>query len=337
MSEDSRRNSAVNVAAFLKVYHAHLQDLPLSTARRMYKGGVRSGEPMRTRIQAQEMLSKVPPSQRAGVNPQSATTHTQDYLGGKDASHVKAHSNGGSNDPYNIKWEDQGANRARGSRDMTLQEQAQLGMKWHVDNLTGAVKAGTKATPMGIAIGAATAAPFSLLTNALRVVRDEISPGQAAMATAKDTAMGGAVGGVSAFTITTVATACPPVALALTAASPLLLTVGVVGMVYEFFTILKDHQAEVEAYYESLTRQELANLQTIEAELVDQHQKNLDFLCNAEAIDQHLNSRSPEPGVAGALKRYQESRAIAASLGTLPEKNSQQLPRNSQKFLRLGH
>ncbi|MDD1422584.1 hypothetical protein MEO40_26455, partial [Dolichospermum sp. ST_sed1] len=55
MSDDSQRNSAVR-AATTNIHHVNLQDLPLSTARRLYKGGVRQGEPIRTRIQAQEMF-----------------------------------------------------------------------------------------------------------------------------------------------------------------------------------------------------------------------------------------------------------------------------------------
>jgi hypothetical protein len=59
MSDDSQRNSAVNVAATTNIHHVNLQDLPFSTARRLYKGGVRPGEPIRTRIQAQEKLKQL--------------------------------------------------------------------------------------------------------------------------------------------------------------------------------------------------------------------------------------------------------------------------------------
>ena len=72
MSDDSQRNSAVNSAATTNIHHVNLQDLPLSTARRLYKGGVRPGEPIRTRIQAQEMLDKIPhPAPEEPINPVS--------------------------------------------------------------------------------------------------------------------------------------------------------------------------------------------------------------------------------------------------------------------------
>jgi hypothetical protein len=93
MSDDLKRNSAFNAAANIKVQHAQLQDLSLSAARsRLYKGGIRPGEPIRTRVQAQEMLEKIPPSQRAGIDDKSAASNTEKYLDGKHASHIEPHS-----------------------------------------------------------------------------------------------------------------------------------------------------------------------------------------------------------------------------------------------------
>ncbi|WP_233455516.1 MULTISPECIES: hypothetical protein [Nostocales] len=100
----------------------------------------------------------------------------------------------------------------------------------------------------------------SPLTHGLRVVRGEISAQEAATATLKDTVMGGAVGGVTAFTTATLAAACPPIAIALTTVAPLLAVVGAGGMAVEFFRILDDHKQAVKTYYESLTRQELGRL-----------------------------------------------------------------------------
>lgn len=330
MSNDSEHNSAVNAAATSKVYHAKFQDLSASATRKFYRGGVRRVEASRSYAQAQEMFNKVPPSQRAGANAKDAARNMRDYLSDKDASHVKPHSKGGSNDPSNIKWENAKNNRARGNKDMSWQEQANLGAKWHIDNLTGALKAGVKATPMGAAIGAVTTAPFSILTNGLRVVRGEISEGEAVLETLKDTGKGGVVGAASAFTITTVASACPPIAMALSAVSPALLAVGGAGMVYEFFHILESHKQAVKNYYDSLTKEELKRLQEIEDELTYQHQKNLDFLAEADAINKQIKNRPCEPGIEGAMKRYLESVNIAKSLGAMPN-NSKHLPGNSQQ------
>jgi hypothetical protein len=315
MSDEQERNSAFNAAANINVQHTQLQDLSLSAARRLYKGGIRSGDPIRTRVQAQEMLDKIPPSQRAGIDGKSADVNTQKYLSDKHASHIKPHSKGGSNDPKNIKWENAKDNLARGDKPMTSQEQIRLDAKRHFDNLTGAVKAGVKAAPLGAAIGVATTAPFSLLTNALRVIRGEISAQEAAIETLKDTVKGGTVGGVTAFVTTTVAAACPPIAIALTAAAPVLAVVGTAGMVYEFFKILDDHKQTVKIYYESLTQQELERLQAIENELIYEHQKNLEFLVEAQVINQEITNRPIAPGIEGAMQRLRESVAIAQSLG----------------------
>jgi hypothetical protein len=328
MSDDSHPNSAVNAAATTNIHHANLQDLPLSAARRLYKGGIRPGEPTRTRVQAQEMLEKIPPSQRAGVDGKSAASNAEQYLSDKHASHIKPHSKGGSNNPNNIKWENAKDNITRGDKTMSWQEQMRLNAKLQFDNLAGAVKAGFQAAPLGAAVGAVTAAPFSLLTNALRVVRGEISAQEATTATLKDTVMGGAVGGATAFVTTAVVAACPPIAIALTIVAPALAVVGAAGMVYEFFKILDDHKQDVRVYFESLTQQELANLQAIENELIYEHQKNLEFLSEAEAINQEITNRPIAPGIEGAMQRLRESVAIAQSLG-LTSADSKLLP-NSQ-------
>ena len=121
MSDNSHPNSAVNAAATTNIHHANLQDLPLSAARRLYKGGIRPGEPTRTRVQAQEMLEKIPPSQRAGVDGKSAASNAEQYLSDKHASHIKPHSKGGSNNPNNIKWENAKDNITRGDKTMSWQ------------------------------------------------------------------------------------------------------------------------------------------------------------------------------------------------------------------------
>lgn len=315
MSNDSERNSALNAAATTSVEHIQLQDLPVNVMRRLHKGGVRSGEPLRTRVEAQEILNKIPPSQRTGIDSTSAGQNAQKYLSDKHASHIKPHNKGGSNQPKNIKWENAKDNIARGDKPMSRQEQMRLDAKWHFDNLAGGVKAGIKAAPLGAAIGVATTAPFSMLTNALRVIRGEISSQQAVIETIKDTALGGTVGGAAAFTVTTVATMCPPIAIALTAVSPALAVVGTAGMVYEFFNILDEHKQAVKAYYESLTQQELGRLQEIENELIYEHKKNLEFLAEAKSANEQISNRPILLGIEGAVKRYQESVAIAQSLG----------------------
>jgi hypothetical protein len=71
----------------------------------------------------------------------------------------------------------------------------------------------------------------------------------------------------------------------------------------------------VKIYYESLTQQELERLQAIENELIYEHQKNLDFLSESEAINQEITNRPIAPGIEAAMQRLRESVAIAKSLG----------------------
>jgi hypothetical protein len=323
MSDDSQRNSAINAAVSTQVHHAQLSDIKQYTPEKLghlERGGIRNGAG-RGEAQAQQMLDKIPPSQRAGVDGQSAASKVKEYLADKDASHVTPHSKGGSSHPDNIKWENKAANRARGDHQMTRQEQMRIDAKVRVDNLTGALKSGLEAAPRGAVIGAVTTAPFSMLRNALRVVRGEISAQDAAMETVKETAIGGGVGAATAFTATAVATACPPVALALTAVSPVLLAVGGAGMIYEFFKILDDHKKQTKEYYESLTQRDLNYLKEVENELLYEHTKNLEFLDNAQVLNTEISNRPIETGVEGALKRYFESAAIAKSLGASPVGN----------------
>jgi hypothetical protein len=184
MSDESQPNSIFNVIADLNVHHATLEDLKLHAPDKLshlQRGGIRDGVG-RNEVQTQQMLDKIPPADRSGVDAQSAAEKVREYLAEKDASHIEPHSKGGSAHPDNIKWEDRSANRARGDRDMTPQEQFQLDFTAQIENLAGAVKAGLKAAPKGAIIAAATTLPFAMLRNALRVVRGEMSAQDAMVA-----------------------------------------------------------------------------------------------------------------------------------------------------------
>jgi hypothetical protein len=320
MSDESKRNSIFNVIADLKVHHATLDDLTLHAPDKLshlQRGGIRDGMG-RNEAQTQQMLDKIPPADRSGADARSSAENVREYLTEKDASHLEPHSKGGSGHPDNIKWEDRSTNRARGDRDMTPQKQIGLDIKAQVDNFAGALKAGLEAAPKGAAIGAVTTAPFSMLRNALRVVRGEISAQEAVQQTLKETAIGGGIGGATALTVTTVATACHPVALALTAINPALLIAGGAGMVYEFFKILDNHKQQTKEYYENATQQELNHLRKIEDELIYEHTKNKEFLAESQSLYDLIANRPIESGIEGALKRYLESAAIAKSLGGTP-------------------
>ena len=334
MSEDSNLNSGFNAAANSHVHHVTLEDIAQFTPEKVnhiYRGGIRQGAG-RTDAQAQQMVDKIPASQRAGVDGQSAAVRNKEYLSNKDASHINPHSKGGSAHPDNMKWEDRIPNRARGDKTMTPKEQRAIDAKANLDNLSGAMQRGMEAGLKGVVIGAVTTLPFSFLRNALRVSRGEITSQEAAMETGKETLMGGAVGGVTAFTVTAVASAFPPIAIFLTAVSPALLVVGGAGMVYEFFKILEDHKQEVRDYYNSLTEQQLSYLQQVEDEMIYEHKKNLRFLDEQRALSEEITNRPRRAGIEGAFERLQQSIAIAESMG-LSGKDSKLLGVSTQRYL----
>lgn len=165
MSDTSARNSAFNTAANVRVHHARLHDIKNYTPEKLnhlLRGGIRKGVG-RTGAEAQQMLDKIPASQRAGIDGRSAAAKAKKYLTDKDASHITPHNKGGESNPNNIKWENKAANRARGDQPMTQKEQMRLDIKAQFDNLTGALKAGIEAAPKGAIIGAVTTAPYSIL------------------------------------------------------------------------------------------------------------------------------------------------------------------------------
>lgn len=320
MSDDTSYSAAINTTATTKVYHARLKDIRKYTPEKLQhlqRGGIRSG-PGRTDTQSQQILDEIPASQRAGTDSQTAASKVKGYLANKDASHITPHSNNGSSGIDNIKWENKVANRARGDKPMTSYEQVNLDVKAQFDNLTGAVKMGIDAVPKGAAIGAVTTAPLSMLKNALRVIRGEISAQEAALDTVKETAVGGGVGAATALAVTTVASACPPVAIALTAISPALLVAGGASLVYSFFKVLGNHDKQVKAYYKALTQQEIQKLNAIDAQLAHEHERNLEFLANAKVVSEIITNRPQLPEVDMAFARLCESISIANSIGSTP-------------------
>jgi hypothetical protein len=69
-SETSQHNAAILAAASTRVHHATLDDIQQYTPEKLghlRRGGIRSG-PSRSDIDTQQMLDKVPPAQRAGVD-----------------------------------------------------------------------------------------------------------------------------------------------------------------------------------------------------------------------------------------------------------------------------
>ena len=116
MSKNSERNSAINAAHNCKIYHAQLEDIAKFIPEKinhLKRGGIRQGA-SRTQTETQQMLEKIPPSQRAGINGETAAKNAKEYLSDKDASHITSYNRGGSSQPDNIQWENKSINRARG-------------------------------------------------------------------------------------------------------------------------------------------------------------------------------------------------------------------------------
>lgn len=334
MSEDSNRNSGFNAAANSHVHHVTLEDIAQFTPEKVnhiYRGGIRQGAG-RTDAQAQQMVDKIPASQRAGVDGQSAAVRNKEYLSNKDASHINPHSKGGSSHPDNMKWEDRVPNRARGDKPMTPKEQRAIDAKANLDNLSGAMQRGMEAGLKGAVIGAVTTLPFSFLRNALRVSRGEITSDEAALEIAKDTGLGSTIGGVTAFSVTYLASAFPPVAIALSAISPALWVAGGVGMISELVGILEHNKHQVRAYYDNLTIQQLENLRREEEHLNYEHNESIRSSQNSA---KRITDRPRKSGVQASLERLQETLEIARSLG-VTGKDSELFANIENRYLLSG-
>lgn len=235
--------------AALKVHHAQLSDIEKYAPEKLahlQRGGIREGAG-RIEAQAQKMLEQIPSSERAGVDGQSAAVKVKDYLQDKDVSHIIPHSKGGSNHVDNIKWENQSANRARGNQQMTYHDEIMLDVQAQFDNLTGALKTGLEAVPRGAAIGAIFTAPSSILRNSLACERGEISTSDAVVKAVAETAVGAGQMAATAFVVASVAAACPPVAVAIAVAAPVLWAASCASAALGLFNIVDDHNQKIES------------------------------------------------------------------------------------------
>ena len=314
MSDDSQQNSIFETIAIAaaeasrQIHHVNLDDVKRYIPEKLNhlkRGGIRSGEG-RNDVQMEQLIEKIPPSQRAGTDGQSAASKFKEYLSDKDASHVEPHSQGGSSHPDNIKWENQSANRSRGSQSMTAKEQVRIDAKFHIDNLTGALQSGLSAAPKGAVVGAVSTVPLSVLRNGLRVARGEMSSQEAAIETGKEVVVGAGMGAATAFTVVAVCAACPPVAAVLAVASPFLgEATGAMSMGHELYTIIDEHHNQKQEYYEAPAGLNFKSLKAIENEVSQEqaemriqefhscHQKN--------RIHTHNLDRTPTCGMCGIV------------------------------------
>jgi hypothetical protein len=104
----------------IKIKPMSWDDLPAALKERFQKGGMRGGL-SRGDAEAKALFGKVPSSVR--IQGEAAV---QEYLEGKDFSHVVSHDNGGSFKATNMEFEPASANRARGGKNMARKERANL-------------------------------------------------------------------------------------------------------------------------------------------------------------------------------------------------------------------
>ena len=313
MSDDSQQNSIFETIAIAaaeasrQIHHVNLDDVKQYIPKKLNhlkKGGIRNG-PVRNDAQAQQMIEKIPPSQRAGTDGQSAASKFKEYLSDKDASHVEPHSQGGSSHPDNIKWENKSANRSRGSQPMTSKEQIRIDAKFHIDNLTGALQSGLSAAPKGAVVGAVSTVPLSVLRNGLRVARGEMSSQEAAIETGKEVVVGAGMGAATAFTVVAVCAACPPVAAVLAVASPFLGVTGAMSMGHELYTIIDEHHNQKQKYYAVPAGLNSELLKVIENEVSQEQSEMRIQECHSchqkNRIHAHNLDRTPVCGMCGIV------------------------------------
>ncbi|HIK24381.1 MAG: hypothetical protein P3X23_011550 [Thermosynechococcus sp. Uc] len=252
--------SALKAAAEVEIHPAKLGDITQYAPNKvgqLYRGRIGSSS-SGTVFEAQQMLEKIPPSQRAGATLEAAAANApRAYLEGKKANHIVPYSKKGSAPSNNLEWESSALNRARGAQAMSQQEQMQLTSQARVENLKGALNAGLEAAPKGAMIGAGATLFLSVLRNGLALARSEMNVAEAVVKTTQETALGGGIGGASAFTVAALAAVFPPVASALSVLSPVLLAAGGGMMVYEVFRIFSEHREKVREAAENLKPQAL--------------------------------------------------------------------------------
>ena len=313
MSDDSQQNSIFETIAIAaaeasrQIHHVNLDDVKRYIPEKLNhlkKGGIRNGAG-RNDVQAQQLIEKIPPSQRAGTDGQSAASKFKEYLSDKDASHVEPHSQGGSSHPDNIKWENRSANRSRGSQPMTPKEQVRIDAKFHIDNLTGALQSGLSAAPKGAAIGAISTVPLSVLRNGLRVAQGEISYQEAAIETGKEVVGGAVVGFATTFTVVTVCVACPPIAVALAVVSPALGVAGTISTVHELYTTIDKYHNQKQEYYEAPAGLNLKSLKATQNEVSQEQSEMRIQECHSchqkNRIHVHNLDRTPVCGMCGVV------------------------------------
>jgi hypothetical protein len=228
------KSTTIPVAVLVNsIKHLTFQDLSRDLQAKLKSAG---SQATRSNVEAAMMFDKVPAPFRTSI--ESIKT----WLEGKDASHIISRYNGGSDNPINLLWEERISNRLRGSANMPRKEQLAIVTKGYVEGLGASAAAGLQAAPIGAVIAAVTAMPITFLRYSFAVAKGEMTKEEATKNAIQDVAKQGVIGGLSTAVVVPICVLCPPVAAALTFASPVLLSVGIAGMCSQYFDIISENR-----------------------------------------------------------------------------------------------
>lgn len=185
-------------------------------------------------MEAQKVWETIPKQIRA-----SGPEATARYLEGKDWSHIKAHSLGGSNAASNGIFEDASLNRARGNTRMTPQaiKTAQGVLQSHAFHAT--LLESAKNAMKGGVTAAAIMAVVAVLEYGLQYQKGEITEDEMYRAIGKAIAMAGLSGAAVAGLVTAMALAFPAIMPVLSALSVPLMVIGFSVMGVKLVTLGK--------------------------------------------------------------------------------------------------
>jgi hypothetical protein len=227
------KSVAIPAAVTNQLGHLNLQDLSRDLQVKLKNAG---SQTYRSDAETAMMLQKIPAPFRTSIE------DIKLYLQDKDASHINARAKGGSDHPSNLIWENSSKNRARGGENMSALE----GVTNISQNVTSSLKMGAikglQEAPRGAAIAVVTAMPITFLKYSFAVARGEMTKEDAAKAAVLDIAVQGAIGGASTALIVMLCTLCPPLVALLATLSPLLLSVGIGGMIFEYYSVIEQNK-----------------------------------------------------------------------------------------------
>lgn len=214
--------STVAVAAAFKdvpVEFSELMSEMPKIAKRMQRAGVRPKDGLfRSDADAMALFNKIPGADKLNANQESI----QQFLSVRDGSHIKSHQQGGGIGADNIVWELREANRARGARTMTMEEQIKIALQNGAESLTRNSKTILKISTRAAGTAALIQALVTALSYALDLQRGDITQKEFAEKIAIAAVSAGLATPVFVLLFIVVTAMCPAVVPLL--ASPLVVT-----------------------------------------------------------------------------------------------------------------